>query len=276
MTSALATSTISFPDLLRTWRKTRKLSQWDLSLNAGISQRHLSFLESGRSSPSREMVLKLASSLEIPLQEQNSLLGSAGFAPIFQAAALDDASLQEARKALEIMLSHHEPYPCLVANRNWDMIMTNAANIKLFSQYVDPFDVWEKIDDPGTQNLARLALHPNGLKPHIKNWSTFANYFVQALRQELQHNPYATQTRELLDDLMQLPDMPNLVEIAPTTTRPFLVMELLSEKCAVSLFSVVSSFGSPHDATLQQLRIETFFPADPASEKVIRKLAETA
>ena len=126
-----------FPDLLRNWRKLRKLSQWDLSLEAGISQRHLSFLESGRSSPSRDMVLKLATTLEVPLQEQNSLLGSAGFAPVYQAASLDDESLKQARQALEMMLKHHEPYPCLVVDDSWNMVMTNEANLRLFSYFVD-------------------------------------------------------------------------------------------------------------------------------------------
>lgn len=273
MTSAVASSAIAFPDLLRTWRKTRKLSQWDLSLAAGISQRHLSFLESGRSSPSRDMVLKLAGSLDVPLQEQNTLLGSAGFAPMFQEAALDDESLALARQALEIMLKHHEPYPCLVTDRDWNMVLTNEANLRLFSRFVDPINVWQEIGDPGTQNLARLVLHPNGLKPYVKNWSMFVSYFVQSLRQELRSNPYAATTRHLLDELSTLPDIPDIVEPPPSTARPFLAIELAAEDIEINLFTMVSSFGSPHDVTLQQLRIETFFPADEASDQVIRSLA---
>jgi transcriptional regulator with XRE-family HTH domain len=261
-----------FPDLLRSWRKLRKFSQCDLSLNAGISQRHLSFLESGRSTPSREMVLKLASSLEVPLQERNNLLGSAGYAPMFREAALDDESLAQARQALEVMLKHHEPYPCLVADRNWNMIMTNEANLRLFGQFVDPFSVWNDIGDSGTQNLVRLVLHPNGLKPYITNWPVFARYFLHGLRLELRANPYARDTRELLDEVLCYPDLPDDDMIAPGP-MPFLTMEIAKRDFKLNLFTMVSSFGSPHDVTLQQLRIETFFPADELSEQAIRALA---
>ncbi len=263
-----------FQDLLRSWRKLRKLSQWDLSVSAGISQRHLSFLESGRSSPSREMVIKLAASLDIPLQERNSLLGSAGFAAVYQEAPLDDANLAQARQALEVMLKHHEPYPCLVVDRNWNMLMTNEANLKLFARFVDPINVWAKIDDPGEQNLVRLVMHPDGLKPYIVNWSVFASYFVRGLKQELRANPYAIKTRALLDELS---DYADVTEFDPNDTTapsmPFLSMDLQSPDFSISLFSMVSTFGNPHDVTLQQLKIETFFPADEASEKTIRDLS---
>ena len=264
----------AFPDLLRSWRKLRKLSQWDLSLSAGISQRHLSFLESGRSSPSREMVLKLASTLDVPLQEQNNLLGSAGYAPIFQAAALDDDSLAQARQALEVMLQHHEPYPCLVVDRTWNMIMTNEANLKLFSRFVDPLTVWETIGDPGNMNLARLMLHPEGLRPYVSNWEVFVRYFLHHLRQELRANPYDLTVRGLLEELGTYPDLPDDGDSASTHSPvlPFLAMELVRDDFRVNLFSMVTTFGSPHDVTLQGLRIETFFPADEASEKTIRNL----
>ena len=272
---ALTASQPGFPDLLRTWRKLRKLSQFDLSITAGISQRHLSFLESGRSSPSREMVLKLADTLSVPLQEQNTLLGSAGFAPMFQAAAIDDDSMAQARMALEVMLKHHEPYPCLVVDRTWNMLMSNEANIKLFSLFVDPITVWADIDDDGGQNLAKLVLHPNGIKPYIQNWELYANYFVNGLRQDLRANPYALGIRNLLDEISEYPDLP-IIDAGNTTapTLPFLAMELRSQAVAINLFTMVSTFGSPHDVTLQQLRIETFFPADEASERVIKDIAE--
>lgn len=263
-----------FPDLLRTWRKLRKLSQWDLSDTAGISQRHLSFLESGRSSPSREMVLKLADTLEVPLQEQNTLLGSAGFAPMFQAAAIDDDSMAQARMALEVMLKHHEPYPCLVVNRAWNMLMSNQANLKLFSLFIDPINVWTDIDDDGSQNLVKLTLHPNGLKPYIQNWDLYANYFLNGLRADLRSNPYSLGIRTLLEEISQYPDLPkhDAGSIEPPEL-PFLAMELRSPDLAINLFTMVSTFGNPHDVTLQQLKIETFFPADEASERVIRDMS---
>lgn len=262
-----------FPDLLRSWRKLRKLSQWDLSVSAGISQRHLSFLESGRSSPSRDMVIKLATSLDVPLQERNSLLGSAGFAPVYQEAPLDDANLAQARQALEVMLKHHEPYPCLVVDRNWNMLMSNEANLKLFSKFIDPINVWPKIDDPGDQNLVRLVMHPNGLKPYIGNWSVFANYFIRGLKQELRANPYALKTRALLEEIATYTDLDAESEDIKAPSLPFLAMDLEKDDFSVSLFSMVSTFGNPHDVTLQQLKIETFFPADETSEQAIRDLS---
>lgn len=272
--AATALTETGFPDLLRSWRKQRKLSQWDLSLTAGISQRHLSFLESGRSSPSREMVLKLANSLEIPLLERNTLLGSAGFAPMYAQTRLDDDSLAQARQALTIMLEHHEPYPCLVIDRNWNMIMSNEANLRLFGLFVDPFTVWQDIDDDGSSNIIRLALHPKGLMPYMQNWEQFAQYFLHGLQQELRNNPYAIATRELLDEISTYPHMADLDHDIPINhTLPFLSMKLVRDDLELNLFSMVTTFGSPHDVTLQQLRIETFFPADAASEKVIRELA---
>jgi transcriptional regulator with XRE-family HTH domain len=271
--SIVAVTENRFPDLLRSWRKLRKLSQWDLAMNAGISQRHLSFLESGRSCPSREMVLKIASTLEIPLGERNNLLGSAGFAPVYSESRLDDASLANARSALEMMLNHHEPYPCLVVDRNWNMILSNEANLKLFSQFINPLTVWSDIGDPGSQNLVRLILHPRGLKPFVRNWDSFARYFLYGLRQELRSNPWAVETSSLLEEVSGYPDVPGMDETLPIDhSLPFLTMELTSDDFNVKLFSMVTTFGSPHDVTLQQLRIETFFPADEDSKTLIRQL----
>ena len=261
-----------FPDLLRSWRKHRKLSQWDLSLTAGISQRHLSFLESGRSSPSREMVLRLADTLEVPLQEQNTLLGSAGFAPVFQEAGLDDDSLAQAKQALEVMLKHHEPYPCLVADKNWNMLMSNEANIRLFSLFVDPLSVWADVADTGSKNLVKLALHPKGLKPYIGNWELFARYFLHGLEQELRFNPYSIQTRALLEEIRDYPDLPAEASFTSPNNLPFLSLQLQKGDLEINLFTMVSTFGNPHDITLQQLRIETFFPADEETEKAIRAI----
>lgn len=220
------------------------------------------------------MVLKLANSLEVPLGEQNNLLGSAGFAPMFQKAALDDDSLAQAKQALDIMLQHHEPYPCLVVDQNWNMLMANNATYKLFGQFVNPATVWQDIEDDGKANLVRLALHPKGLKPYMKNWDVFASYFINSLYQELRINPYAIATRSLLEEIEQYPNLPVSHLTGPVTPAlPFMALELSSESTTLKLFTVVSTFGSPHDITLQQLRIETFFPADTQSEETILALA---
>jgi transcriptional regulator with XRE-family HTH domain len=190
-----------FSDLLRNWRKIRKISQWNLSLEAGISQRHLSFLESGRSSPSRDMVMLLARSLELPFREQNGLLNSAGFTSIYSHSGLDEAELEQARHALEVMLKHHEPYPAFVIDRNWNILMMNEANIKVFSLLLDPINVWNDIAPGKPPNVLRLTLHPKGLKPFVTNWIELAAYFVNQLTTELAMNPYNTEAKELMDEI---------------------------------------------------------------------------
>lgn len=272
MTSIATAPAPAFADLLRGWRKIRKLSQWNLALAAGISQRHLSFLECGRSSPSRDMVVLLARALELPLREQNALLNAAGFASLFPHRSLDAADLTEARQALSVMLEHHEPNPAIVVDRNWNLLMSNDANLRLFALFGDPASIWEDIGG-ATPNIMRATLHPRGFKPFIANWDEFAAYFIQQLNQELTANPYNNEARELLDEATTYPDVPD-PQLVAQGNRPFLTLHLKGDDVDLEFFTMVSTFGTPLDVTLQEIRIETFFPATPETRRFIRSLAQ--
>ncbi len=269
MTSAVFASQPTFPDLLRSWRRVHKVSQGDLSNIAGISQRHLSFLESGRSSPSRDMVMRLAEALEVPLRETNSMLQAAGFAGVYTEHQLDQGEMREARNALAVMLKHHEPYGAMVIDRNWNLIMMNDASTRLFAHFIDPVQVWAEVggDKP---NMIRATLHEKGLRPYITNWDDFACYFLKQFERELTSNPYNREARELLDEIQVYPDMPEPASINVAETRPFLTLSLKKDDLSLQFFTMVSTFGTPLDVTLQEIRIETFFPADEVTEGFVQ------
>lgn len=261
----------TFPDLLRNWRKSRKYSQFSLSLSAGVSQKHLSFLESGRSHPSREMVASLSTALDLPLREKNALLNAAGFASIYTQNPIDQEDMKQARRALSVLLQHHEPYPAIVLDRNWNILMMNEANIRLFSRLIDPVEIWQKIG--GEQpNLIRACLHPDGLKSAIGNWQEFALYFISQLNRELEANPYNSGAKELLNEVMAYPDVPTLGQGLQSKSLPFLSLVLNVDDKQIEFFSMVSTFGTPLDITLQELRIETFFPVNDQTEDYIQSL----
>lgn len=268
MTSSLLNAPPSFPDLLRSWRKSRNISQGNLALDAGVSQRHLSFLESGRSSPSRQMVLQLASSLGLPLREKNALLNAAGFANLYGHSGIDEAELTQAKRALDILLKHHEPYPAVVIDRNWNLLMMNEANSRIFGLFVDPINIWQQIggDSP---NLIRLVLHPKGLRRFLVSWHELALYFIDNLQRELTNNPYNTEARQILNEVRQYPAMPDEHD-RTVVSRPYLEITAVKDSISLSFFTVVSTFGTPQDVTLQELRIETFFPADEATETFVQ------
>ncbi len=261
----------TFSDLLRSWRRTRKHSQWALSDMAGVSQRHLSFLESGRSAPSREMVLRLSQALELPLREQNGLLQAAGFAAVYPENPIDAESLAHARQALDILLTHQEPYPVIVVDRNWNLLLSNEANLRLFNAFTDINTLWEDIGGEAP-NVARATLHPAGFRPHIRNWDAFAGYFLRQLGEELATNPFNRQARELLDEVANYPGMPASTDV-PTGAAPLLSLELEKDGTPLRLFTMISTFGTPLDVTLQELRIETFFPADDVTDRFLHELA---
>lgn len=260
----------TFQDLLRSWRKHNKISQGGLSSLTGISQRHLSFLESGRSSPSRDMVLRLADAFDLPLREKNAMLNAAGFSSVYTERKLDDDAMTEARHALSVMLKHHEPYGAIVIDRNWNLLMMNDANLKVFSHFLDPLTVWEDLG--GHQpNMLRVTLHEKGLRPYIQNFDEFVGYFMQQLEHELSSNPFNRQARELLDEIKTYPDLPT-ASSPGAPLKPFLPLRLKNRDIELAMFTMVSTFGTPQDITLQEIRIETFFPADEQTEAFIQSL----
>lgn len=268
MSSSALQTQPKFPDLLRNWRKSRKISQGNLALEAGVSQRHLSFLESGRSAPSRQMVLTLASSLSLPLREQNALLNAAGFANMYSHKSLDAEELAQAKHALEIILKHHEPYPAVVIDRNWNLLLMNEANSKVFGHFIDPVSIWQEIGGTAP-NIIRLVLHPGGLRNFLVDWHELALYFIANLEAELSNNPYNSEARQLLDEIKAYPDMPNNLNHAEPP-KPYLELTATKGDITMSFFTVVSTFGTPQDVTLQELRIETFFPSDSATEEILK------
>jgi len=264
-----------FPDLLRSWRHIHKISQGALSLATGISQRHLSFLESGRSAPSRAMVIRLAEAMDLPLREQNAMLNAAGFANVHAEKPLDDVALKQARHALSIMMEHHDPYGCIVVDRNWNLVMMNDANARLFSHFVDPAPVWRDIGG-GRPNMMRVTLHERGLQPFIENFSDFTGYFLRHMERELANNPFNREARELLDEVRDWPGIETPEPGPGDPALPFLPLKLRNGDLALEFFTMVSTFGTPLDVTLQELRIETFFPANDATEAFIREAAAQA
>jgi hypothetical protein len=198
-------------------------------------------------------------------------LNSAGFVAVYSHNSLDETELEQARHALEVMLKHHEPYPAFVIDRNWNILMMNEANIKVFSLLLDPINVWNDIAPGKPPNVLRMTLHPKGLKPFVTNWEELAAYFVNQLTSELAANPYNTEARELLDEVQQFPDIPNL-HINPSGPKPYLTFGLVNDEVDLKFFTLISTFGTPLDVTLQEIRIETFFAADSSTEDFIKSL----
>lgn len=268
----------AFGGLLREWRSLRKLSQLELSLQAGISQRHLSFLESGRSRPSREMVLGLTETLDVPLRERNALLASAGFAPIYRESSLQGSEMEPVRRALELTLTHHEPYPAVVVDRDWNLVMQNTASMRFFGLLGDPATIWTRTCPDGKPNVMRLTFHPQGLRPYIVNWEQLGPAMLNRLRREATMLSGAHGLTALLEELLSYPGIPDQWKIPdwehPLT--PILPMELEKDGMRVSLFTMIAMFGTPQDITVDELRLETFFPGDKASEQLLQQLAQAS
>jgi transcriptional regulator with XRE-family HTH domain len=255
--------------LLREWRQRRRLSQLDLALEADISTRHLSFLETGRSQPSRDMVLHLAERLEVPLRERNLLLVSAGFAPMFPQRPLEDPALAAARKAVELLLAGHEPYPALAVDRHWTLLAANAAVGRLIGG-ADPALLQPPV------NVLRLSLHPKGLAPAIANYAEWRGHLLDRLRHQVEVTA-DTVLMALMQELAAYPApdgrRPAKAVPDPALAGVLVPLQLDTPQGMLSLFSTTTVFGTPVDVTLSELALETFFPADAATAEALRQLA---
>lgn len=266
----------AFGALLRQWRSVRKRSQLDLALDASVSQRHLSFLESGRAQPSREMVLQLAEALDVPLRERNLLMHAAGFAPFFQQRALQTDEMKPVREALGLMLQHHEPYPALVVDRGWNMVMCNGAADRFIAMLGQPDELWLRVDASGGRNVMRMTFHPDGMQSRLKNWLQVAKLLLTRLQREVAANPAHPALRELLADVCQLPSVPaewRHQEWLTAMPPPIFPLEMDLGAHTLKVFSMMSTFGTALDITADELRVETFFPADDFSRDFFRMLA---
>ncbi len=258
--SAVLAST--FGEQLRAWRQRRRMSQLDLAAEADTSTRHLSFLETGRATPSREMVLRLAERLDVPLRERNALLVAAGYAPMYAQRPLADPSMAEARHAVELVLAGHEPYPALAVDRSWTLILANRAVAPLLAG-VDP----ALLEPP--VNVLRLSLHPRGLAPRIANLGAWRAHLLARLRRDRAVGGDA-RIGALLEELRGYPGdaAPHDEQDTPGVAVPFV---LRTDRGLLSFISTITVFGTPLDVTLSELAIESFFPADAATAERLRE-----
>jgi transcriptional regulator with XRE-family HTH domain len=262
----------TFGDVLRRWRLARGMSQLTLATEAEISSRHLSFLETGRAHPSREMVLLLAGVLDVPLREQNVLLTAAGFAPVYRETALGAPELQQVRRALGFMLAQQEPYPALVVDQHWNLLMQNQAAGRVLGLFLDAKAVAQV---PGPPNVVRMTFHPRGLRPSITNWEAIAGPLIQQIHRAAVGGVPDEGTRRLLEEILAYPGVPARWRTPDPRAQSSPLMPLALRKGDVSarFFTTIATVGTPQDITLQELRVECFFPADEATEALARRVA---
>jgi transcriptional regulator with XRE-family HTH domain len=257
--TALAVADSSFGTMLRTWRSTRRLSQLELASAAGVSSRHLSFIETGRARPSREMVVHLSEQLDIPLRERNTLLTAAGFAPLYRETSLSAPEMEQARNAIELVLRNH-PYPAIAVDRRWDLVDANDKALA-FLDGVDP----DLLGPP--LNVYRVSLHPGGLAPRVENFDEYADHLLS----RLEHQVAVSADPELVDLLEEMRGYvgrrhPHAIVPPSSVLMP---MRLRVGDHVLSMMSTIAVFGTPVDITLAELAIETFFPADAATARLL-------
>jgi transcriptional regulator with XRE-family HTH domain len=252
--SALATADAGFGTMLRTWRTTRRMSQLDLASAAGVSSRHLSFIETGRARPSREMVVHLAEQLDVPLRARNALLTSAGFAPLYRETPLTAPEMAQARAAVDMVLQSH-PYPAIAVDRRWDLVEANAPALALV-QGVDASLLGPPL------NVYRVSLHPDGLAPRIENFDEYAGHLLSRLQHQVAVSA-DPDLAALLQEVQGYVGRAPVVALSPADV--LLPMRLRVGSQVLSLMSTITVFGTPVDITLAELALELFFPADAAT-----------
>ncbi|WP_233852689.1 helix-turn-helix domain-containing protein [Paraburkholderia sp. HD33-4] len=250
--------------LLRYWREVRGVSQLDLSLDADISQRQISFIESGRSVPGRQTLLNIAQSLEVPLRERNVLLLSAGYAPMYSEAPWNAQEMSLVTGAARRVLLQHEPFPAIVMDRYWNVLMTNHAALDFFNCFVD------LAARAGPRNVLHLMFDPRGMRPHMANWEAVARSLIQRVQRESVGHVVDLQTQQLLDALLSYPGMRAewraLGMAGSASTLPMVPMGFINEGAVLNYFSMITSVGTPLTVAAQELRIECMFPADDETE----------
>lgn len=255
---------VNFGLLLRRWRAVRRVSQLHLALDADISTRHLSCVETGRARPSRKMVLRLAEALQIPLRERNVLLLAAGYAPLYRQTGLEAPEMEGARRAVDLLMRQQEPFPGIVVDRYWNTLRMNAGTKRFLTFFPG-------CDSVKPRNGIRLVFHPKGLRRFIENWESVAARLIQRVHREVAANPWDQTMKSFLDELLSYPGVPSrwrfldFDDIPP----PFLTMNFKWNNSTLRLFSTLTTFGSAQDVALQELRIESFFPADKVTRDAL-------
>lgn len=263
----------SFASQLRYWRKARGLTQFDLAMTAGYSQRHLSFLESAKSQPSRETVMVLAEALNVPVRERNVLLDCAGFAPAYTREPLNSERLEVVLAAVHEVLASHRPFPALLVDRAWNTYALNETADALFSRFVGGGDAYASLD---AINAVRICLDDAGLKPFIRNWHDFMRGILGQLKSELRTELVHDEIAALIEDIQTALRHSRADRDAGLADDfPVVRLQLERDGFAISLFTMMSTFNLPLDATIAELRIETFLPADDASRAFLMALDES-
>jgi transcriptional regulator with XRE-family HTH domain len=255
---------VNFGLLLRRWRAVRRISQLHLALDADISTRHLSCIETGRARPSREMVLRLAEALQVPLRERNALLLAAGYAPVYRQTGLDAPGMEAARRAVDLLLKQQEPFPGIVIDRYWNALSMNAGTKRFLAFFPG-------CDSVKPRNVIRLVFHPKGLRRFIENWERVAARLIQRVHREVAANPSDQTMKCFLEELLHYPGVPsrwrslNFDDIP----SPFLTINYKWNGSMLRLFSTLTTFASAQDVALQELRVESFFPADETTRAAL-------
>jgi transcriptional regulator with XRE-family HTH domain len=258
----------SFPSRLTDFRKRRGLSQLQLASSAACSQRHISFLELGRTQPSREMVQRLSVALALSLRQSNDLLLAAGFAPIWSENPYRAEALAPIRRALDFMLEQQEPYPAVVVDRRWNLLQANKGAVAMVEFLVGPLEPSAEI------NLADALVGPNVLRPHLTNWPEVVAYFVRSVEADAAADA-TVETLALRDRLLSYPDVQGSLATpsGETEAAPVLPMRFAKGPVSLDLFTTITTLGMSQDVTLQELRIESFFPMNDATREVFRQWA---
>ena len=249
-----------FGELVRRWRKSRGLSQLELGLTANISSKHISFLETGRARPSREMVILLSNALDIPLNERNVLLSLAGFAEAYSRMHIEQAEMKPVHDALTVILNNHAPYPALVLDWDWNIVMANEPHRQLVQTIAKAQALF-----PDTKNILELLFDPNGFRPFVENWDEVAFLLIQRIQRE--RIIHQDRRSNLLERLMKYPNIPNSWDVHHYNvhSEPMVHLVLTLGDCRLKLFSTLASFGTAIDVTMQELIIEQYFPVDVAT-----------
>jgi transcriptional regulator with XRE-family HTH domain len=261
----------TFPSRLVWWRKKRGLSQLELAMAASCSQRHVSFLELGRTKPSREMVLRLSTALDVPLRNANELLLAAGYAPEWTETNLGAEMLAPIRNALNFMLGQQEPFPAVVVDRRWNVLQANKGAVALLEFLVGP------LEPNAGPNLADALVAPDVLRPHLINWVDVVRYFLRSVEADAAADGTA-ETAGLLERLLNYEGVRVAMSSAmPLNSEgPVLPMHFQKEATTLRLFTTIATLGTPHDITLQELRIESFFPMDDETREIFFSWASSA
>ena len=262
--AAYAGSKNELGPLMRYWRGKRGKSQLEVSFDTGISQRHISFIESGRSNPSRQAVIDISQALDVPLRERNMLLQAAGYAAVYSDSPLDASEMQSLRKALERMLLQHAPFPAIVMDRYWNVLMRNDSALRFFNGFID----MSARTGPG--NMLHLIFDPEGMRPFVVNWEQTARSLIQRVYHESIGRVVDEKTEELLQSLHAYPDVEEdwktSGQIAMTPNAPVIPLSFIKGGTVMNYFSMVTTVGTPQTISAQELRIECMFPADEDTE----------